>query len=104
MLRPIVVLAFCALLQACADVPKPNPLRNDDNFSRIQAGMTADEVRTMIGAPDNTMQFQRTGTDSWGYFYWDQYGYYVEFSVTFGPDRRVLSKTYRRLDGGGRSS
>lgn len=105
MLRPIAVLAFCALLHACAAVPGPNPQRNDANFSRVERGMTADEVRNLCGAPDNTMQFARTGTDSWGYFYWDQYGYYVEFSVTFGSDGRVLSKTYRRVgDGGGKGN
>ena len=103
MLRSIAILALCVLLQACAAPPPPgpNPLRNDANFSRVQAGMTADEVRSLIGAPDNTMPFPRSGTDSWGYFYFDQYGYYVEFSVTFSSDGRVLSKNYRRVGDGG---
>jgi len=101
-MRPLIVLALCVLLNACA-LPGPNPLRNDANFSRVQPGMTVDEVRTLCGAPDNTMPFPLSGNNSWGWFYWDQFGYYVEFSVTFAPDGRVLSKAYRRVNDGGSS-
>ena len=97
----IALLLAAALLASCMAAPPP---RSDEILARIQPGMPQAEVHALLGAPDNTMPFPRTGTNSWGYFYFDGWGYYCEFSVTFGPDGRVVSKLSRRVnDGGSRS-
>ena len=77
------------------------PARSDDIFMRIQPGMTTDEVRRLIGPPDETMPFPLSNTNSWGYQYYDPWGYLAIFSVTFGPDGRAVSKFSRRVNQGG---
>jgi|SRR5258706_8353942 len=103
MTRFLAILTACLMAQACA-THVDSQKRNDAMFDRIQQGMTPEQVRDITGAPDNTMPFPLSGNLSWGYFYWDQFGYYVEFSVTFAPDGKVLSKAYRRMNDGGRNS
>jgi outer membrane protein assembly factor BamE (lipoprotein component of BamABCDE complex) len=104
--RSTALLAALAVvvLQGCAITYGPRgPQRSDAMFAQVQQGMTRDDVMAITGAPDNTMAFPASRTDSWGYFYWDTWGYYCEYSVTFGPDGRVLSKLSRRIsDGHGR--
>jgi outer membrane protein assembly factor BamE (lipoprotein component of BamABCDE complex) len=100
MTRFLAILTACLLAQACASHAE-SQRRNDAMFDRIQPGMTREEVRGITGAPDNSVPFALSGNTSWGYYYWDQFGYYVEFSVTFAPDGHVLSKTYRRVNDGG---
>jgi hypothetical protein len=90
-------LLVVLILAACA---AQGPPRNDDVFARIQPGMTEAEVGALTGSPDNMMPFPMSGTNSWGFFYFDSWGYYCEFSVTFGPDGRVLSKMSRRIGDG----
>ena len=102
-------MRFSALLAAvllavagCAMTPGP-PRRTDAVFAQVQQGMTRDQVMAITGPPDNTMPFPLSRTDSWGYFYWDDFGYYCEQSVTFAADGRVISKISRRVsDGRGR--
>ena len=102
MTRFLAILAACLIAQACAS-HVDSQKRSDAMFDRIKAGMTREQVRDITGAPDNTMPFPLSGTTSWGYYYWDQFGYYVEFSVTFAPDGHVLSKAYRRVADGNRN-
>jgi outer membrane protein assembly factor BamE (lipoprotein component of BamABCDE complex) len=92
------VLAAAALLSGCAAVGPP---RNDNVFNGIQPGMTQDEVRRLIGAPDETMRFPLSNTVSWDYYYWDTWGYYCVFYVTLGADGRVVSRITRRINDGG---
>jgi outer membrane protein assembly factor BamE (lipoprotein component of BamABCDE complex) len=98
--RILASIAFCALVSGCAASLVPQ-YRSDDLFGRVQAGMRQDEVRALMGTPANTMDFARSNTTSWGYFAFDSWGYYVEFSVTFGADGRVVSKNARRINDGG---
>jgi outer membrane protein assembly factor BamE (lipoprotein component of BamABCDE complex) len=100
MRRFLAILAAGLLVQACATYDYAHK-RNDAMFDSIQAGMTREQVQAITGPPDNTMPFPLSGNSSWGYFYWDQFGYYVEFSVTFAPSGIVLSKAYRRVGDGG---
>ena len=97
-MRPLQLLLASLLLGACATAPT---VRRDDIFDRIAPGMPRDEVRAMTGDPDNVMPFPLSGNTSWAWLYWDRFGYYVEFSVTFAPNGLVLSKNYRRLNDGG---
>ena len=94
----LYALAVAAILAACV---APDPRRNDAHFARVETGMTQAQVRDLAGPPDNIMPFPMSGNTGWGWLYWDQFGYYVEFSVTFAPDGRVASKSYRRLNEGG---
>ena len=90
---------FAAFLLAACTIAAP--ARSDPLFARVAPGMTGDEVRALLGAPDNTMAFPMSRTTSWGYFYYDTWGYYCEFSVTFAPDGRAVSKFTRRVNDGG---
>jgi hypothetical protein len=100
-LKRFSLLAAAALLvvNACVVAPGP-PRRTDATFAQVEQGMTRDEVMAIAGPPDNTMPFPMSRTDSWGYFYWDDFGYFCEQSVTFGPDGLVLSKISRRVNEG----
>jgi hypothetical protein len=91
-LLALLILAGCV---AVSGVP-----RSDDVFARIRPGMTEAEVASLTGRPDNVMPFPMSATTSWGFYYFDTWGYYCEFSVTFGPDGRVLSKISRRISDG----
>ena len=99
----LCLAALAVALAGCVMAPAGAPRRTDAVFANVQQGMTRDEVMAITGPPDNTMPFPASRTDSWGYFYWDTWGYYCEYSVTFGPDGRVVSKISRRVsDGRGR--
>jgi hypothetical protein len=100
MRRFLAILAACLILGACA-AHEASQRRSDAMFDRIRAGMTREEVGALTGPPDNTMPFPLSGNTSWGYYYWDRFGYYVEFSVTFGPNGLVAGKAYRRVNDGG---
>jgi hypothetical protein len=100
----LALLAAAVLLVLNACVMGPGlPRRTDAVFAQVQQGMTRDQVMAITGPPDNTMPFPLSRTDSWGYFYWDDFGYYCEQSITFAADGRVISKISRRVsDGRGR--
>ena len=70
----------------------------DENFHRIQSGMSEEAVRAIIGPPWRKMNFERQQQTSWDYLYRDTWGYRVEFSVLFNPAGVVVGKTSRRLD------
>ena len=99
MRRTLASIALCALLGGCAAGPVPQ-YYNDELFGRVQAGMTQGEVRDLMGTPRNSMDFPRSRTTSWGWYGFDTWGYYVEYSTTFGDDGRVVSKNARRINDG----
>lgn len=70
----------------------------DENFHRIQNGMTEESIRAMIGPPWRKVAFERQQQTAWDYLYRDNWGYRVEFSVLFNPAGEVVGKTSRRLD------
>ena len=90
-------LLAAALLGACAHVPNPG----DATFARVHMGMTEGEVRSITGAPHEDRPFPMLRSHSWGWYYWDAFGYYSLYSVTFGPDGRVASTFLQRLNDGG---
>ncbi len=98
--------ALAALLLAGCSVYTPivSSQRNDDVFRKIEPGMTEAQIEQMIGTPDEKMAFPLSGNHAWTYRYYDMWGYMAEFSVTFGPDGRALSKISRRFDGGDRGN
>ena len=95
-MRPWSLLVPAVVAAACASLA---PARSDDLFAAIQRGMTEEEVLRVAGPPDNTMAFPLSKDTSWGWFYYDTWGYYAEFSVTF-KDGRATSKLSRRVNDG----
>ncbi|MBL8518513.1 MAG: outer membrane protein assembly factor BamE [Betaproteobacteria bacterium] len=70
----------------------------DENFHRIQNGMSEEAVRATVGPPWRKVPFERLQQTAWDYLYRDTWGYRVEFSVLFNPSGEVVGKTSRRLD------
>jgi hypothetical protein len=92
-----LLLSVALALSACA----AGPARTDELYGQIRVGMAPEEVRRITGAPDETMPFPLSRTSSWAWYYFDTWGYYALFSVTFAPDGRVQSTFSRRLNDGG---
>jgi outer membrane protein assembly factor BamE (lipoprotein component of BamABCDE complex) len=78
-----------------------NPALTDDRLAQIRIGMSRDEIRGLIGTPDETMGFPLSGTEAWDYLYQDTWGYLASFSVTFDAEGRVVGRISRRLNDGG---
>jgi len=99
----LAAIASVLVLAGCAGGLTLNaaPARSDDIFARVKPGMTTDEVRSLIGPPDETMAFPLSDTNSWGYQYHDPWGYLAIFSVTFDAGGRAVSKFSRRVNQGG---
>jgi outer membrane protein assembly factor BamE (lipoprotein component of BamABCDE complex) len=100
-MKPILLIAWLALA-GCAAAPGDRfAQRTDDRFAKVQLGMTQEETLALLGRPDQTMPFPRSGQLAWSYIYQDQFGYLVEHSFTFGPDGRVVLRHIRRINDGG---
>ena len=74
------------------------PALTDDNYHRITAGQTRDDVLRLIGPPGETMEFPRLGQIAWDYRYQDTWGYVAIFSILFDRDGVVVGKANRRLE------
>jgi outer membrane protein assembly factor BamE (lipoprotein component of BamABCDE complex) len=96
----IATLAATALLAACAS----GPPRGEEQFMRVQRGMTHDDVARLLGVPDEKMKFPLSQTEAWDYRSQDTWGYMVVFSATFAADGRVASTFTRRINDGGEHS
>jgi outer membrane protein assembly factor BamE (lipoprotein component of BamABCDE complex) len=93
------ILALTLLLGGCAALGPLPPSETD--FARVRVGMTHDEIRRLLGTPNETMKFPRSATESWDYEYWDTWGYLSAYSVIFGMQGTVVGKmTVRIRDGG----
>lgn len=64
-------------------------LLSDDNFARVQPGMTAQQVRDLLGRPAEQKRFDLRKEEVWSWRY-KPVNESRLFSVTFGPDGRVL--------------
>ena len=70
-------------------------------FARIVPGMEENEVRRMLGKPAKMMTYQLKQETDWDWNYIDPPTRDMEFTVTFGPDGRVLRSAGReKLHGG----
>ena len=95
---------FLALLTACATGPLASlsgPTRSDALFTQVARGMPEQDVAQLLGRPDETMRFPLSQSEAWDYRYYDTWGYLAIFSVTFGPDGRVVSTISNRVNSGG---
>ena len=101
----LATLAVAALCSGCAvrTFAPEGPARSDALFSRVDLGMTQQDVRALLGPPDETMPL-RARTLAWDYRFQDTWGYFAVFSVTFDVDGRAVSRlTWRINDGGDHS-
>ncbi len=71
-------------------------LLNDDNFSRVQPGMTRDQVRSLLGRPAATQRFDLKDEEAWDWRYKPLNEARI-FSVTFDGAGRV-KRTASALD------
>ena len=94
-------LSVLLLACACADINTSATSLNDKRFGAIDVGMTSDEVKAALGTPQKTMAFPMSSRVAWDYLGTDTWGYMVDYSITFGPDQRVVSKLARRINDGG---
>jgi len=58
-LRRIALLSFCVLLTACNKI-------NQENYARLQAGMTRAEVEQLIGKPTDCSGALGMSSCTWG--------------------------------------
>ena len=96
-LRTFALAALSCACAACTALPPPGAA----DFDRIKAGMTQDEARRVLGAPQGTMRFDFSRTVSWDYHLTDPWGYLSMYSVIFGEDGRVERIVTQRLNDGG---
>ena len=101
--RASAAAAAMSFLCACTNIPlgPSSPARTDALFAQVARGMPESEVASLLGRPDETMSFPRSNTVAWDYRYYDTWGYLAVYSVTFGPDGRVVSTLSNRLNSGG---
>jgi hypothetical protein len=94
----LAAVAAIVVVAACGAMP---PARSDDVFASLPRGATLEQVRERLGAPDETMAFPNTHTVAWSYFYYDDWGFYSEESITFDASGRVVDKFSKRVGYGG---
>jgi hypothetical protein len=83
---PIVV----AGLSACASLDTATaPGFQPDAFERLHAGLSQDEVRNVVGAPDTITYPDRAGDRVWIYERSNAWDSRAEWDVTVGADGTV---------------
>ncbi|MBB2493830.1 outer membrane protein assembly factor BamE domain-containing protein [Aquipseudomonas ullengensis] len=75
-LRTISVVALCVLLAACSKV-------NQDNYSKLKAGMPKAEVESLLGSPTECSGAVGLTSCTWG----DQKSF---ISVQFAADKVMM--------------
>ena len=70
-----------------------------ERFSAIHAGLTQDEVRSLIGAPISVMNNSREHATVWVYPFTDTWGYRSEYDVEFDTSGVVTETFAERTQG-----
>jgi len=79
-------------------VQRVEQVLHDDNFHRIVAGITRDDVLRLIGPPVEIMDFARLQQTAWDYRYRDTWGYDAVLSVMIDRQGIVAGKVTRRIE------
>jgi hypothetical protein len=95
--RPLVVLALSAALAACAGVaPSGGPSNQitTDQIARLQRGMSAEDVRKLLGEPTQVDRMGRGRGEVWTYNYIDpaQATPHMQLFVWFDPTTGALTR------------
>ena len=70
-------------------------------FAKVAPGMDENEIRRMLGKPAKMMTYKLKQETDWDWNYIDPPARKMQFTVTFGPDGRVLrSMSHERLPDG----
>lgn len=94
-------VALVLALGGCAAPSPHEALRSDELFQAIRVGMQQEDVRRLLGPPDDSMPFSHSNTVAWDYRYMDTWGYFAVFSVTFDAAGRAVGRiSWRTNDGG----
>lgn len=99
-MKALRLLSLAVLVAGCAGLDGHRTL-GDGDLARVRQGMTRDETRRLLGPPSESMDFERTGTQSWDYVGQDSWGHRAQYSVIFGPQGTVVATMARRIDDGG---
>ncbi|MBW3506000.1 MULTISPECIES: outer membrane protein assembly factor BamE [unclassified Pseudomonas] len=75
-LRTLAVLSFCVLLAACSKI-------NQQNYSKLSAGMTKAEVEQLLGSPTDCSGALGVSSCTWG----DQKSF---ISVQYAGDKVLI--------------
>jgi 2-polyprenyl-6-methoxyphenol hydroxylase-like FAD-dependent oxidoreductase len=65
-------------------------LLNDDNFAHVKPGMDQSQVRELLGRPASMKRYDLKQEEVWNWRF-KPMNESRQFSVSFGPDARVLS-------------
>ncbi len=68
-------------------------LLNEDNFARVRPGLTAQEVRTLLGRPARMQRYDLKNEEVWDWRFKQRGQDSKLFSVTFSADGRVSGAT-----------
>jgi outer membrane protein assembly factor BamE (lipoprotein component of BamABCDE complex) len=96
----IMSLGVTVALSACASTPELEAGRYDPangRLAQVHAGLTQDEVRSLVGRPVNVTGASRDGETEWIYDFNDTWGYPSEFDVTFDAGGKVESTYAERI-------
>jgi len=89
---------YLALVDPAGIVREVRQALVEENFQRIEPGMTREEVLRLIGPPLESTDFTRQREVSWEYRFQDAWGYRAFFYVNFDPRGIVVSKFTRRIE------
>ena len=89
---------FLAEVDPAGTVRGVRQVLGEDNFQRVEPGMTRDDILRLIGPPVDSMSFPRKREISWEYRFIDAWGYRALFYVNFDERGIVVSKLTRRLE------
>lgn len=64
---------------------------NEENFAKVRAGMTRDELRRLLGKPTSTMRLPLKPEDVWSWAYDDVFPREMYFDVSLDNDGKVIS-------------
>ncbi len=73
-----------------------------ENFARVRAGMSRDDIRRLVGKPTKVEAFALKKEEVWGYRWWESAQEKAFFNVHFNADGKVThtSRSDERLQGG----
>jgi hypothetical protein len=100
-MKILSAIAVILLAASCAAPEWASPVIDDRRFALAEQGMTPEQVRAALGPPLRSMAYPLSGNNSWEWTGYDTWGYLIEYSVTFNPQGRVVSKLARRVNVGG---
>ena len=70
----------------------------EENFRKVQPGMTRDQVRQILGKPGEISRFKRQNEEVWGWRYLEATQRTMFFYAHFDQDSGLLKRTDQMQD------